>query len=359
MTTVQNATWKGPTLDELKARSAGKWDHIFQDVAPMLRSARATGGAHVECPVHGGNNGFRLFNDYNESGGSVCNTCGAHPFGLSTLAWLFEKEHKKDAFAHAVKVLCRWLAVPVETRSAMAHKAPVIRQIADPVKALSKLMQAWNTTLPIAGSVGEKYLVSRGIRLEDIPPTLRCNPSMPYWDARTETELGRYPCLLAPIKSLDNKLGSLHRTFLDPSGCKAPVPEAKKMMPRAAELRGSAIQLYPAGETLGLAEGIETALAAHSISRMPVWACVSATLMELVEVPAFVKTVVVWADKDRSVRGTTAADTLADRLEKEGKRVLICTPVQPIPEEQKGLDWLDVLNIYGIKGFPPVWRRLR
>jgi hypothetical protein len=168
-----------------------------------------------------------------------------------------------------------------------------------------------------------------------------------------------FPCLLAPIRNSDGKIVSVHRIFLTPQGEKAPVPDAKKMMAMCDNIVGSAIRLFEPGEVLGVAEGIETALAAHAISRMPVWSCVSAPLLESVEIPDIVKTVVIWADLDVSGRGAQAADTLANKLEKQGKRVEICMPVQRIPEGSKGLDWLDVLMIYGINGFPPKWRRWR
>jgi putative DNA primase/helicase len=110
---------------------------------------------------------------------------------------------------------------------------------------------------------------------------------------------------------------------------------------------------------LGVAEGIETALAAHAISRMPVWSCVSAPLLELVDIPEYVKFVVIWADLDVSNRGLIAAEKLADRLEAMGKKVEICLPYGPIPEGVKGVDWLDVLLAQGVNGFPARWRRWR
>lgn len=132
------------------------------------------------------------------------------------------------------------------------------------------------------------------------------------------------------------------------------------MMSQWKELSGASIQLVPAeGDTLGLAEGLETALAAYAISRVPTWACVSAVLLEQVHIPAHIKRVIVWADRDVSDRGMQAATRLADRLEPQGIAVEVYLPPVAIPEGDKGVDWLDVLNTIGVNGFPPKWRRWR
>lgn len=40
------------------------------------------------CPVHGGKDGFRLFEDYREAGLCVCNRCGNFRDGFTALQWL-------------------------------------------------------------------------------------------------------------------------------------------------------------------------------------------------------------------------------------------------------------------------------
>lgn len=368
MTDVSSDEPRLKTVAELKELAKGKWAGIFEDLAPR-RSATATdhclaeaysaNGFHVSCPVHGGFDGFRLFSDFNQTGGTVCNTCRAHPDGFSTLAWLLEKEHKSGAYKEAIQRIANWLQVDHTYQERKERKPLEFKPLMDPVKAFAKISEVWRASQVLKGSPAEKYLINRGIYPENIPKVLRFHPGLPYWDAKNKKDLGTWPCLLAPIRDRDNKIISVHRIFLTPDGQKAPVPDAKKMMAMCGEMRGTAIKLFDAGEVLGVAEGIETALAAHAISRMPVWSCVTAPLMEQVDIPDVVKTLVIWADLDRSVRGREAAETLADRAEKLGKRVEICMPVQPIPEGAKGLDWLDVLMTYGIPGFPPKYRSWR
>ncbi|MGF8316769.1 toprim domain-containing protein, partial [Klebsiella pneumoniae] len=79
---------------------------------------------------------------------------------------------------------------------------------------------------------------------------------------------------------------------------------------------------------------------------------VNATLMESFEVPEGVHTVLIWADKDKSVTGEKSANVLKAKLEKRGIRVYVLLPKLPIPPRAKGIDWNDVLMSQGSLGFP-------
>lgn len=354
------------SVAELKQLAKGQWANIFDDLFDgpenlnPLSEAFAANGFHVSCPVHGGSDGFRLFGDFLDTGGTVCNSCGPHKDGFSTLSWLLEKEFGTGAFKETIRRVANWLRVDHSQRVRPERKALEFKPIVDPAKAAAKIREVWRSSLPLSDTAAEKYLRSRGIPKMHLPTSLRFHPGLQYWDAKQKKSLGVFPCLLAPIKNKENKIVSIHRIFLTEDGAKAPVPDAKKMMAMCDDIRGAAIRLQEAvGDTLGVAEGIETALAAHLISQMPVWSCVSAPLLELVEIPDHVTTVVIWADKDASLRGDQAANKLADRVEKMGKRAIICIPTQAIPEGSKGLDWLDVLIKFGMSGFPAMWRRWR
>ncbi len=350
---------QGPrmTYAELKAAVAGRWHEIFEDLAhEQLGLALANAPFHVPCPVHGGENGFRLFAHFPETGRGICNTCGPQGNGFKMLAWV-----KKIDIKDAVREVGQWYRKGrVNIVDAKPRPVPKMLPKVDPAEAYARIARVWKSSLELAGSPAERYLVKRGIWRENIPRVLRAHPGLTYVYGKEKKNYGKFPCLLAPIKDKDNRLVSIHRIFLTENGDKAPVPDAKKMMSQHAEIRGAAIKLFPAeGEVLGLAEGIETALAAHAVSRMPVWSCVSAPLLELVDVPAHVKHVVIWADLDRSERGLQAAEKLATRLEAEGKTVEICMPMGEIPNDDKGIDWLDVMLTQGLNGFPARWRQWR
>lgn len=339
--------------------ASGHWAHILEDLAPELAEALASPGEHVPCPVHGGQNGFRLFPHFNETGRAYCNTCGPKNSGPTLLAWV-----KGYPFSRAVKEIAQWLDKSKnEVRERPLRPEYVPKPKIDPVIARKKLLDVWNASRPLSGTPAEAYLVHRGIWRENLPKSLRAHPGLPYYHEKNKKLelLGTFPCLLAPIVTRTNEVSSIHRIYLSQDGLnKAPVPDAKKMMSPAVAPQGAAIRLHnPYEGILGLAEGIETALAVHAITRLPMWACVSATLMELVDIPPAVHHVVIWADLDVSQRGIQAANKLAARLEAQGKTCEICLPFAEIPEGSKGVDWLDVLNTQGINGFPAKWRKWR
>jgi len=78
------------SYDKNAVRSAaqGRWDEIFSSLAPELETAMDKAGHHVPCPVHGGEDGFRLFPNFREKGAGICNSCGARSNGFEMLMWI-------------------------------------------------------------------------------------------------------------------------------------------------------------------------------------------------------------------------------------------------------------------------------
>lgn len=342
------------TFADLQIEAEGQWPFILEDLAPELSEAIATQGRfHVSCPVHGGSDGFRLFRDFTQTGGGVCNTCGPKGSGFALLAWV-----KGYSSKDATREVAQWLRGE-EFTPTVVHRKPIVYKPVDTSKNRKNIEIAWGASLPLKDSCAEKYLENRGVWKENMPKSLRFHKAMNFYDPKTKTSLGDFPCMLAPVTDKDGTLICLHRTFVTADGKKAPVPEAKKLMAKYRDLNGGAIKLYPSSEVLGVAEGIETALAVHAIARIPMWSCVSAKLMEDVDIPASVRHVVIWADLDRSRTGEKSAEVLATRLVAMGKTVEIVMPQGPIPEGEKGIDWLDVLLTKGIEGFPLRWRNYR
>ena len=165
--------------------------------------------------------------------------------------------------------------------------------------------------------------------------------------------------MLARVVDVAGRPVTIHRTYLSRSGAKAPVFAAKKTMPYAASRRlmGGAIRLHPdSAGVLGVAEGIETALAVHCATGMPVWSAINTTMLEGFEIPEGIKMVVVWADKDRSEAGQRSAQVLKTRLWAAGLPAAIYLPRGPIHADAKSLDWNDVWRAVGSAGFPKARR---
>jgi phage/plasmid primase-like uncharacterized protein len=302
--------------------------------------------------VHGGSDGFRLFADYPDTGGGICNTCGPQSNGLAMLVFV-----KGYSYRDAVREVAQWLRKEEAEQTASTRPPPPPPAPKhDPDKAREIIRRIWTTTLPITRSAGERYLVDRGIWSTNVPPTLRFHPNLRYYSVKEKKFYGYFPALVAPIRSPKGEIIALHRIFLTREGKKAQVPEQKKMTSCIHSPNGGAIRLFPAGKVLGVGEGIETMLAVRAITRMPVWSAVNATLLEHIAIPPWVEHLVIWADKDKGERGQEAAEALAKRAIAEGKTVEIQIPPQRIPDGSKSLDWLDVLLMFGVEGFPEQWR---
>jgi putative DNA primase/helicase len=147
---------------------------------------------------------------------------------------------------------------------------------------------------------------------------------------------GVFPAMLARIVSPTGELAGFHRTYLTTEGHKAPVQEPRKMLSAfQGATKGAAIRLYPAGTVLGVAEGIETALACHVATDLPVWSTISAGGLASLVVPDAVQELVIFADNDKSETGEKAARTLARRMLAEDCKVKIIKP------QTVETDWAD------------------
>ena len=162
---------------------------------------------------------------------------------------------------------------------------------------------------------------------------LRYHPHLAY--RYEDGQRTSHPAMVARVDNPSGRAVTLHRTYLTLDGRKADVPSPKKLMSPAipGATRGGAIRLYPAGETLAVTEGIESALAVRLATGLRVWAAICAGGMARLIVPPEVHLVVICADHDAA--GLDAARALARRLLTEQRRVKILVPNRP------GADWAD------------------
>jgi putative DNA primase/helicase len=174
-------------------------------------------------------------------------------------------------------------------------------------------------------------------RLGERPPKL---PRLGFSLAtRYYTGLDNYkttPAMVAALQDATGRTTGWHITHLSIDGRKAFGSDSRRYC-KLHHLKGSAVRLYPATDTLIVAEGIETALALHLVSNDPVWACTSASMLKAFEPPPEVKTLLIASDNDKNRVGQKAAWELRHRLRRQVK----CEVLIP---DKENTDWLDQLR---------------
>jgi phage/plasmid primase-like uncharacterized protein len=198
-----------------------------------------------------------------------------------------------------------------------------------------RIAQVWAQCVPLVpGDACTPYLKRRGFGgVWPLPATLRLHRGLSYWHGGDK--LGTFPAMVAPLVAPNGRTVALHRTYLTADGRKADVPTIKKLSGAAGPLAGACIPLHkPVAGVLGIAEGIETALAGWCASGVPTVSAYCAGNLAAWRWPGGVQRLVIFADADKA--GREAADTLRARALAAGLRAEVLTPTQP------GADWCDV-----------------
>ena len=284
------------TMDAAK----GRWPGILMALGVDEQFLR---NRHGECPMCGGHDRYR-FDDNNGEGGYYCNSCGPGD-GMKLLMGVTGK-----SFGEAAKAVDEIVGnVPM---GAPKPAGP------DPRVRLRKVAQSLQRLGGVT-AVGS-YLKARG--LAPSPITQYC-PRMPYYE---DGQLKRsYPAMVHLFRGPDGDPLTYHITYLE-NDTKADVSAPKKILTPLGPMAGGAIRLYPESRLMGIAEGIETAIAASDRFGLPVWAAYSANLLEQWKPPAGVEEVWVFGDNDNSFTGQSSAYNLAKRLHREGLKVIVMIP---------------------------------
>lgn len=299
--------------DTIHDRAAGKWGSILPALGVDKKHLT---GRHGPCPSCGGKDRFR-YDDKEGRGTFFCSGCGP-----GTGVDLVMRVGQVD-FKTAVQLIDPLLPdAPVVVPKAVDGRLPDGKG-------------AWLRGLPILpGDAVSKYLGKRGLSFKDYPSQIRIVPKAVYKhdDGRKES----FPAMIANFVSPCREWTTIHMTYLTHEGEKADVPKVRKFFPGKIPV-GGAVRLAPSAETMGIAEGLETALSAMQLFDIPVWAALTSIGLTKWEPPETAKHVLIFADADAKFAGQHAAYALAYRLACKGLNVEVRLP----PEI--GNDWNDVL----------------
>lgn len=286
--------------EPLRERMRGRWTGILPELGVP---AGFLNRKHQPCPMCAGKDRAR-FTDKDGAGTYFCNQCGAGD-GIALVmkinGWDFKQAAERiEALIGTVK--------PQAAKPKSDGRAQLRAQ-----------RSAWNAAQPIGNAV-RRYMASRGIDVGD-PLDLR--------------ETSNHE-MLALLRDVDGKGCQIHRTLLTADGRKADVEKVRMFMPGSIP-KGAAVRLTEHGETIGIAEGIETAYSAAILFDVPCWAALNATLMRSWEAPAGTNRVIVFADNDANCTGQAAAYDLARRL---ASKVSVSVEIP----KNTDTDWNDVLR---------------
>ena len=295
----------------------GKWRSILPALGVPMS---ALSGKHGPCPMCGGSDRYR-FDDKGGSGSYYCNQCGSGSgvdLVMGVLSIDFNEARKRilEEAGHA----------PVVVAKAARAEGEAATKIVDDI---------WRSSHPLNGfDAASKYLDKRGLRMDPWPKLLRFHPRLRY--VHEDKVITYHPALVARFVGPDATASTVQMIYLTDDGDKADLPTVKKFAPVKFPA-GGAVRLCPSAETMGIAEGIETALAATILNGVPVWAALTAGAMVKWEPPQTARHIIVYADADRSFTGQASAYALAHRLKTEGYHVDVHVPVE------LDIDWNDVL----------------
>ncbi|MBR2657651.1 MAG: toprim domain-containing protein [Loktanella sp.] len=294
----------------------GNWKGIL--MALGMQESFLT-GKHGPCPLCGGKDRFR-WDNRDGRGTYICNQCGAGD-GMA-LARAFTGKP--------------FVVVASQIDSSLGNVKPdgPSRHVSSQDYNHAALKALYLQSQPVnPGDVVDRYFASRDLNEIIYPKALR------YVENLRDGEGGVHPCMIALVGRYgEKKFDTIHRTFLKPDGSgKAEIQSPRKLMPGQVP-DGACVMLSDWTESgpLGIAEGIETAMAASAIFNIPVWAAINSSMMKKWLPPPGCQEIVIFGDNDKKYGGQAAAYHLAQRLS------ALNLPVgQVLIPQLPGEDWAD------------------
>ena len=279
-------------MSDIQQRTAGRW----RDILPAFGiDAKFLMNRHGPCPMCDGKDRFRF--DDKGRGMWYCSHCGAGDgFKLIMLRSGLD-------FMGAVREV-----EPLVDGAKVQRFAPKPSN-----SSLIKNRQAlWGASVALDGeTIAGRYLHSR-TGATPVTNELRASSSVRHISGEVVTY---HPALLARIRDATGQAVNIHVTYLDREGGKAMVDPVRKIMPGEFPA-GAAVRLFPAAETMAIAEGIETALSFARRFGVSTWAALNAGRLKTWEPPPIAKTILIAGDNDANYIGQEAAYSLAVRLGK-------------------------------------------
>jgi hypothetical protein len=215
-----------------------------------------------------------------------------------------------------------------EARAHLGRPQPVLPDAPVPKKAKAPggtpaaAARLFAASVPVACSLADTYLRSRGLTQGGMMSALRFHPKCWHREEGRTKSIPR-PALIAAVTDGAGVLQGVHRTWLAPDGQgKAAVETQRRAM---GHLLGNAVRLIPHDDILVVGEGIETMLSlVEAMPGLPVWAALSSGHLGAVLLPEGLQRLYIAIDRDPAGRG--AAERLGARATEVGIAVRVLQP---------------------------------
>jgi len=308
-------------------------------------------GSGASCPVCGGNDRF-TFDDRKGNGDWICRKHnGGNPASGGGINLVMELQVLD--FVHALDFVREWMGDCSRQVTAPIAARPEKKNETKKV-FFEKLTRAFYETGDelVAGSPVASYILARvpGLDIQRLK-NLRQNKLL-YTDkgkpdkakSGTRKVFGDFYAMVGRYQNPEGKMATTHRTYLHPTksaklevyrdGSSDPL-DPRKQGASLLDVHGGAIRLLdPTDGVVGVAEGIETALAAFMLTGVPVWSCLNRVLLAHFIVPPGlgIHTVHIFADYDHvdintgGSPGMVSAIDLSKTLKSKGFKVVMHRP---------------------------------
>ena len=190
-------------------------------------------------------------------------------------------------------------------------------------KSAGSAQRLFAASEPIAGTLAETYLRSRGVTDIAGLQSLRFHPRC-YYRSDAQSAGERWPTLIAAVTNLDGNITGVQRTYLQRDGsAKAPLATPRKAM---GLLAGNAVRFGVARDIMAVGEGVETVLSLQCLMpSLPMAAALSAQNLGAFQIPTALKRLYIAADRDEA--GMRAFGHLCQRAMEQGVDAVILLPI--------------------------------
>jgi DNA primase len=302
--------------DEFRSKNGrvdvGKLKHAVDiaDVARRFTELRRSGSALKGlCPCH--DERTPSFMVYVERQTWHCFGCGRGGDVIQLLHDVGERD-----FRRACTILADLAGSYVSGTG--KHDATVAASAVDRCGVARKI---WHSAQPVGGTSATKYLEARGIH-GLVPSSLRFDRVPMRWDETTGQPGPLRGALIAAAQDVGGRVVGIQRIFVEPRWSGYPFKPLRLSLGR---IKGAALRLGPATETVMLTGSVEDGLALQRMFvGITVWCSLGEDNLQNVRFPPGVRRVVLAGDGDTA--GHAAVARAKDALEGRSLEVDVLLP---------------------------------